>query len=614
MPSFKQLGVSEILNTLLQGQGIVKPTPVQEEAIPPLVQGLDVIARAKTGTGKTLAFLLPIMDKIQTERAYPQALIMAPTRELALQITEEARKLARHTDVKILAVYGGQDVEKQLRKLEGGRHLIIGTPGRLLDHMRRGTLDLNGVKMLVLDEADQMLHMGFLEDVETIITAVPYRRQTMLFSATMPDPIKRLASNYMKEPLDIVIKSGSPIPLDNIRQQVVECSDRNKEEALKQLIERDRPYLAIIFCRTKRRVSKLNEALREAGYDCDELHGDLSQGKREAVMKRFRDAKLQLLVATDVAARGLDVEGVTHIFNYDMPLDVDSYIHRIGRTGRAGGKGLAITFASPRERGGLEEIEHGISQRLDRRRYEKDEFGVGEFTAIQTGGRQSGGRPGGTPEAARTGRGPKAGGRGQGRSGGTPRAEVSSRRDSGGRGRSRDAEAAKGGNPRGGYGASASRGGEASGSPAKPRVGGGYGTFAARGESQPGSSAGGARGAAGGARGGSPRGDFRGASKGAPSSGYSSNVARGAESGGYSVGASKGAGQGSGYNPGGSKGSPKYRANLPRTEEGGGYSAGGSRGGKGGFGSGSRSGGGGGGAPSRGGRGNGPGRQGGRGK
>lgn len=331
-----------------------------------------------------MAFLLPIMDKIHTERAYPQALIMAPTRELALQITEEARKLARHTDIKILAVYGGQDVEKQLRKLEGGRHLIIGTPGRLLDHMRRETLDLSGVKMLVLDEADQMLHMGFLEDVETIITAVPYRRQTMLFSATMPDPIKRLAANYMKEPLDIIIKSGSPIPLDNIKQQVVECSDRNKEEALKSLIERDRPYLAIIFCRTKRRVSNLNEALQAAGYECDELHGDLSQGKREGVMKRFRDAKLQLLVATDVAARGLDVEGITHIFNYDMPLDVDSYIHRIGRTGRAGGKGLAITFVSPRDQEGLDLIEHGISQRLDRRRYEKDEFGVGEFIPVQT--------------------------------------------------------------------------------------------------------------------------------------------------------------------------------------------------------------------------------------
>ncbi|CAM4435706.1 DEAD/DEAH box helicase [Paenibacillus typhae] len=548
MSGFKGLGVSEVLSDLLKGQGIVKPTPVQEEAIPPLVQGLDVIARAKTGTGKTLAFLLPIMDKIRVEAAYPQALILAPTRELALQITEEARKLARHTGVKILAVYGGQDVEKQLRKLEGGRHLIIGTPGRLLDHLRRETLDLGGVKMLVLDEADQMLHMGFLEDVETIITSVPYRRQTMLFSATMPDAIKRLAANYMKEPLDIIIKSGSSIPLENIRQQVVECSDRNKEEALQALIERDRPYLAIIFCRTKRRVSKLNEALQAAGYDCDELHGDLSQAKREAVMKRFRDAKLQLLVATDVAARGLDVEGVTHVFNYDLPLDADSYIHRIGRTGRAGGKGLAITFASPREYNLLDLIEHGTSQRLDRRRYEKDEFGVGEFTSVQ-GGSPRGGRRSGAPEPARAGRG----GRSQGRSGGAPRAEAAARQ--GGRARGKEAggwdspaegrgrkEASAG--KRSAYDAAARRGGDSAGrSAAKPRAGGG------------------------------------------PSSGYSTNVARGAEAGGFSYGASKGAGSGEGYNPGGAKASPKHRANVARSNEAGAWSAsppakgGGSRGG-----------------------------------
>ncbi|MEK8216701.1 DEAD/DEAH box helicase [Paenibacillus sp. FSL L8-0463] len=599
------------MNDLLKGQGIVKPTPVQEEAIPPVVQGLDVIARAKTGTGKTLAFLLPIMDKIRVEAAYPQVLVLAPTRELALQITEEARKLARHTGVKILAVYGGQDVEKQLRKLEGGRHLIIGTPGRLLDHLRRETLDLGGVKMLVLDEADQMLHMGFLEDVETIITAVPYRRQTMLFSATMPDPIKRLAANYMKEPLDIVIKSGSPIPLDNIRQQVVECSDRNKEEALQALIERDRPYLAIIFCRTKRRVSKLNEALQAAGYDCDELHGDLSQGKREAVMKRFREAKLQLLVATDVAARGLDVEGITHVFNYDLPLDADSYIHRIGRTGRAGGKGLAITFSSPRERNGLELIEHGISQRLDRRRYEKDEFGVGEFTSVQGGGSPRGGRQNAAPEAARASRG----GRGQGRSGGAPRAEAGAR--PGGRGRGGNKEAGSWGAPaektsrsaaaggkRSAYEAAAPRGGDSAGkSAAKPRPGGGYGAFDPRSASP--AAAYGAGGNAAGGRGGSRT---AAPSKGGPSSGYSSNVTRGMEAGGFSYGASKGAGSGSGYNPGGAQASPKHRANVARSSESGGYNAaapkgarGSSKGGKGGYSSGGRNSGGGG--ASRGGRG-----------
>ncbi|WP_310551079.1 DEAD/DEAH box helicase, partial [Paenibacillus glufosinatiresistens] len=409
MPGFQDLGVSVSLSTTLKGQGIAVPTPVQTEAIPPLVQGLDVIARAKTGTGKTLAFLLPILDKIKPEKAYPQALILAPTRELALQITEEAKKLTQGTGIRLLAVYGGQDVEKQLRKLEGGRHLIIGTPGRLLDHMRRETLSLGGVNMLVLDEADQMLHMGFLEEVESIITAVPSRRQTMLFSATMPEPIKRLASFYMKQPVDITIRGNSPIPLSNIRQLVVECTDRQKESALKSLIERDRPYLAMIFCRTKRRVSKLNNALREAGYDCDELHGDLSQNKREQVMKMFREAKLQLLVATDVAARGLDVEGVTHVFNYDLPLDADSYIHRIGRTGRAGGKGMAITLASPHDRAGLEIIERGISQRLERRRYER-----GELVEAAGGGASGGRRKDSAPRTARGG-GPAAarqGGRG----------------------------------------------------------------------------------------------------------------------------------------------------------------------------------------------------------
>lgn len=372
MPNFQQLGIDEQMVRTLKEQGITVPTPVQLESIPLLLDGKDVIARARTGTGKTLAFLLPILQHIDPKRSYPQALIVAPTRELALQITEEARKLTSSAEdgIKILAVYGGQDVEKQLRKLEGGRHLIIGTPGRLLDHLRRGTLELGGVKQLVLDEADQMLHMGFLDEVEAVIAALPYRRQTMLFSATMPAGVKQLAGNYMNQPVDIVVKGASPIPLEQIKQVVVECSDRAKQDALRGMIEQYRPFLAIIFCRTKRRATILNDALLAHGYESDELHGDLSQAKREAVMKRFREAKLQLLVATDVAARGLDVEGVTHVFNYDMPHDVESYIHRIGRTGRAGGSGVAVTFAAPKDRGDLERIEHGISLRLKRVRWD----------------------------------------------------------------------------------------------------------------------------------------------------------------------------------------------------------------------------------------------------
>ncbi|MGG3280757.1 DEAD/DEAH box helicase [Paenibacillus solani] len=372
LPNFQQLGIDDQRVRKLKEQGITEPTPVQQESIPLLLQGKDVIARAKTGTGKTLAFMLPILQAIDPKRAYPQALIVAPTRELALQITEEAKKLtAGEPDgIKILAVYGGQDVEKQLRKLEGGRHLIIGTPGRLLDHLRRGTLELGGVKQLVLDEADQMLHMGFLDEVEALIHALPYRRQTMLFSATMPAGVKQLAGNYMNQPVDIVIKGASPIPLEQIQQIVVECTDRSKQDALRAMIEQYNPFLAIIFCRTKRRATTLNEALLAHGYQSDELHGDLSQAKREAVMKRFREAKLQLLVATDVAARGLDVEGVTHVFNYDMPHDVESYIHRIGRTGRAGGNGMAVTFAAGKDLNDLQRIEEGISQRLKRVRYD----------------------------------------------------------------------------------------------------------------------------------------------------------------------------------------------------------------------------------------------------
>jgi ATP-dependent RNA helicase DeaD len=350
LKNFAALGVEQHWVEALKEQGISSPTPVQQESIPLLMEGQDVIAEAHTGTGKTLAFLLPILQKLNLDKRHPQALVIAPTRELALQITEAANTLAAtEPSLSLLAVYGGQDVERQLRKLKGGAQLIIGTPGRLLDHLRRGTLDLGGIKMLVLDEADQMLHMGFLNDVETILQEVPYRRQTMLFSATMPAGIRKLARVYMNEPVDVKVKSASSVPVSQIRQVVVQTTDRGKQQALVDMLNTDRPYLAVIFCRTKRRAAKLNEELQEMGFESGELHGDLSQNKREQVMKAFREAKLQLLVATDVAARGLDVEGVTHVFNYDMPQDAESYIHRIGRTGRAGGKGVAVTLATPRD-------------------------------------------------------------------------------------------------------------------------------------------------------------------------------------------------------------------------------------------------------------------------
>ncbi len=368
MPTdFLSLGIRREICDVLKENGMKQATPVQEESIPVLLAGKDVIAQAQTGTGKTLAFVLPILEKIDVKKAYIQALIVTPTRELALQITQEIKKLAPIVEANVLAAYGGQDVDRQIKKLQGAIHIVIGTPGRLLDHMRRETIQLSGVNMLVLDEADQMLHMGFLPDVEEIIDKTSYKRQTMLFSATMPSPIRTLAERYMKQAEDIRVTQSKRITLDEIKQVVIETSDREKQDTLIKLIEEYKPYLAIAFCRTKRRASTLNAALKQSGYDSDELHGDLSQAKREQVMKRFRDAKLQILVATDVAARGLDVEGVTHVFNYDIPQDADSYIHRIGRTGRAGHQGMAITFAAPRDRLELLAIEKGINATIEKR-------------------------------------------------------------------------------------------------------------------------------------------------------------------------------------------------------------------------------------------------------
>ncbi|RXT09117.1 DEAD/DEAH box helicase [Ammoniphilus sp. CFH 90114] len=373
LSAFLNLGIRPTINEILQANGLVLPTEVQEKVIPVLLEGKDVIAQAQTGTGKTLSFILPILERIEVGLPHVQALILTPTRELALQVTSEVKKMtAGLDDIHVLAVYGGQDVDQQIRKLQGHVQVVIATPGRLLDHLRRGTIELTKVSMLVLDEADQMLHMGFLTEVEEIINKTSADRQTMLFSATMPQPIRDLASQYMKNPQDIRIRKHK-ITLDLIKQYVVETTDRAKPSTLRTIIDQYRPYLAVIFCRTKRRASKVNETLTQMGYVSDELHGDLSQAKREEVMERFREARIQLLVATDVAARGLDVEGVTLVVNYDIPHDVDSYIHRIGRTGRAGGKGVALTLVAAKDRGYLDLIEKGIGQTLKRKVIEATE-------------------------------------------------------------------------------------------------------------------------------------------------------------------------------------------------------------------------------------------------
>ncbi|GGH84770.1 ATP-dependent RNA helicase DeaD [Pullulanibacillus pueri] len=371
MQSFSQLGLNRAIQKVLKTNGIGQPTPIQEKAIPLILKGQDVIAQAQTGTGKTLAFILPILERLNPEPTHPQALIIAPTRELALQITTEVKRMiADREDIHVLAAYGGQDVERQVKKLKGKVHIVIGTPGRLIDHLDRGTLKLSNLSYLVLDEADQMLHIGFLSEVEEIISRTPTKRQTLLFSATMPGQVQDLARRYMKKPEQIHVR-GTNVTLDEVKQYIVETTDRAKQETLCKFIDLYRPFLAIIFCRTKRRASKLNEALKALGYETDELHGDLSQSKREQVMERFRQAKIQLLVATDVAARGLDVEGVTHVFNYDIPHDTESYIHRIGRTGRAGGTGIAMTFVTSRDTFYLKQIEKGIKSPIKRKSLEE---------------------------------------------------------------------------------------------------------------------------------------------------------------------------------------------------------------------------------------------------
>ncbi|MGQ7884666.1 DEAD/DEAH box helicase [Paenibacillus sp. WC2504] len=401
---FASLGIRERLVGVLQASGVIEPTPIQREAIPVLLKGTDVIAQAQTGTGKTLAFVLPILETIDVESADVQALILTPTRELAIQITNELKGLVPVTGAKVLAAYGGQDVEKQLRKLQGNIHIVVGTPGRLLDHLRRGSINFYKLKILVLDEADQMLHMGFLHEVKDIIAQTSPYRQTLLFSATMPEQVMNLSKAYMKDAKEIKIQSKQ-VTLTEIEQVLVPTTDRQKQDALIAAIKQYKPYLAMIFCRTKARAIALNEALQELGLMSDELHGDLSQAKREQVMKRFREGRIELLVATDIAARGLDVEGVTHVFNYDVPQDAESYIHRIGRTGRAGDTGVAVTFATQRDMPTIELIEKGIKMSL-RGASEPQVRRVRSSSedSFEQEGRGSGRRGGGASRSGRSGR------------------------------------------------------------------------------------------------------------------------------------------------------------------------------------------------------------------
>lgn len=364
--TFKQLGISDNITSILKTSGIINPTEIQEKSIKDILNGKDIIAEAQTGTGKTLAFLLPIFENIKPNSKDIECLIITPTRELALQITEEVEKLKQGKEIGVLAMYGGKDIGSQLNKLKGNIQIIIATPGRLLDHIKRKTVDLKKLKTIVIDEADQMLLMGFRNEIDSIMKERPKKVQTLCFSATMDSAVKKLAYRYMKEPVVISVKKEE-VTLDNIKQEVVETTDRLKREALCTVLDEDNPFMAIIFCRTKRRADELEVVMHRKGYNCKVIHSDIPQNKRERIMKSFRNADIQYLIATDVASRGLDISGVDNIYNYDIPEKVETYIHRIGRTGRAGEKGYTCLFVDPKDSRILNDIEKQIKFTIPRR-------------------------------------------------------------------------------------------------------------------------------------------------------------------------------------------------------------------------------------------------------
>ena len=360
---FTDLPLSQDILLAVEKAGFETPSPIQEMTIPLALEGKDVIGQAQTGTGKTAAFGLPTLNKISVDNPAIQALVIAPTRELAVQSQEELFRFGREKGVKVRSVYGGSSIEKQIKALKSGAHIVVGTPGRLLDLIKRKALRLNKLETLILDEADEMLNMGFLEDIEAIIANVPEDRQTLLFSATMPDAIRRIGVKFMKDPEHVKIASKE-LTTDLIDQYYVRVKEQEKFDTMTRLMDVEQPELSIVFGRTKRRVDELTRGLKLRGYRAEGIHGDLDQGKRLRVLRDFKNDNLDILVATDVAARGLDISGVTHVYNYDIPQDPESYVHRIGRTGRAGKTGQSITFVSPNEMGYLAIIEELTKKRM----------------------------------------------------------------------------------------------------------------------------------------------------------------------------------------------------------------------------------------------------------
>jgi ATP-dependent RNA helicase DeaD len=357
--AFKDLGLAPEIQQALDELGYEEPSPIQEKAIPELLAGHDVIGQAQTGTGKTAAFGLPLLQYIDPAVDEVQAVVLTPTRELCIQVTQALRAYAEHLDVEIVAVFGGAPIRSQQSQLRAGAHVVVATVGRMMDLMSRRSLVLTAARYIVLDEADEMLDLGFIEDVEKILRMCPSGRQTALFSATMPPPIKHLAESYMYDPQTIKI-TPKKLTVDAIAQAFVEVPANEKASRLVELLKIEEPEQAIIFCRTKIGASKLEKTLKDKGLDVKALHGDMSQGSRDGVMIAFKDHRVRLLVATDIAARGLDIEHVTHVINFDVPASSEVYVHRIGRTGRVGRTGRAITFVTPAQRDEIERIERDV--------------------------------------------------------------------------------------------------------------------------------------------------------------------------------------------------------------------------------------------------------------
>lgn len=364
--NFLELGINETLSKRLLKNGIKSPTKIQEDSIPYILRGTDVIGEAKTGTGKTLAFLLPTIQNIDEDSKDTQVLVISPTRELALQITDEAKNLTKATHKRVLAAYGGKDVSSQVNKLKQAIHMVIATPGRLLDHIERRSIDLSKIRTVIIDEADQMLLMGFKNEITEIMKYVPKKAQVLCFSATMDSAVKKLAYRYMNNPIEVKVEEETLV-VDKIRQEIVETTDRWKQDALCTVLEEDNPFMAIIFCRTKRRADELEAGFAKRKIACEKIHSDVSQAKREKIMKQFRKCNIQYLIATDVASRGIDISGVTHVYNYDVPETVESYVHRIGRTGRAGDEGYTCMFTDPKNLPMIKQIEETLGIEIDRR-------------------------------------------------------------------------------------------------------------------------------------------------------------------------------------------------------------------------------------------------------